>query len=247
MKVVNNGRVIVEIESVFEQWLSKKLNLIYVGAKDLLNEKKQVASSIPKRVYGTVIAAPPSYVGPAYPITYQMDDIPNHPVYEQLGMQNLVTVREQRGTHGECYYANTIQDHLLPGDKVWFRYNATEDPSLIEDRKYAMPAHQIVAYERDGDFRTFGGRVFLEPIYPASGSLIATPDSAKPIATSGRVAHIGLPLRGGWRTDLLEVGDEVVFPAARRWEIEVDGKDYVVLDGEQITKIIKRNGSNTGS
>ena len=242
MRGVNNGRVIVEIESVFEQWLSKKLNLIYVGAKDVLNEKKQVASAIPKRVYGTVVATPPSYIGPRYPVTYEMDDIPTHPTYEEFGMQDLVTVKAQHNTHGECYYAGTIQDQLLPGDRVWFRYSSTEDPMLIEGLKYAMPAQQIVAYERDGKFIPFGGRVFLTPITPKSGTSIVAPDSAKPIATSGRVAHIGLPLRGGWRTDVLEVGDEVDFPAARRWEIEVDGVDYVVLDGEQITKIRKHGG-----
>lgn len=236
----NTGKVLVKIETRYEEFLSQKLNLVFANARDIL-KRKDVASNIPKRVYGEVVSVPSEYIGPKKgSVKYWFSDgeLLENPIYQKYGFDNMVVVKDVEGTHGEVYYESCIQDKLEVGDKVWFLYSATEDPNLIDDGVYAVSPKSIFAYERNGNFNTFAGKVLLEPIYPKS-SLIILPDNMQPVATSGRVAYIGNPLHDGFRTDLLETGDEVVFPPARRWEIEINDKTYVALDGEHIQKIIK--------
>lgn len=246
MRVVNNGKVLVRVEMVYEKYLSKKLDLIYVNAVDLL-PTDNVASNIPKRVYGTVIDAPTpemGYKGPRTPILYKMEDIDTdydlqHPSFRENGMSNIITSKAVKGTHGEVYYTNTIQDFIPVGSTVWFQHTATGKSKQIDEGVYAMGPEQILGYQQEGgQFTPFGGRIWLEPVYPNLGKLIL-PDSVKPVATSGRVVFMGKPLRGGYRTDFVQIGSEVEFPASRRWEVEMSEKTYVVVDGEQITKIIK--------
>jgi co-chaperonin GroES (HSP10) len=231
---------LVKIETKYEQYLSQKLGLVFANAKDVL-KRKDVESQIPKRVYGTVVSVPNHYIGPkkgSVTYWYSDGDLLQSPTYQQYGFNNMVVVKDRADSHGEIYYESCIQDNLQVGDKVWFLYSATEDPNMIDDGVYSIAPRSVFAYERDGVFNTFAGKVLLEPLYPKS-SIIYLPDNLKPVATSGRVAFIGKPLYGGYRTDLLEVGDEVVFPPARRWEIDIDNKTYVALDGEHIQKIIK--------
>lgn len=250
------GYVVVEIEKEFEDYF----NGIFLLSDRVRFNRDDIETHIPKRIFGNVLAAPRSYIGPNKPITYTLEDIDDaprlpanerygngygnqHPVFRELGMGNAVTIVPVHGTHGKCYYEGCIQDFLEKDDTVWFSPVATEKSQLIGKNIYAIPVNQILAYKRgDGKFTPFGGKVFLLPVKNKYHTTLILPESVrtatKPV--SGLVFSKGLPLYGAEVHGLINQGDEVEFPKSRRWELEINGKQMIVVDAEQITRVYAR-------
>lgn len=249
--------VIVEIEKQFENYFN---GIFLVSSRELLG-RDDVETTVPKRIYGKVLAAPTRYLGLSEPIIYTSEDIddaprqpPNekytgngnqHPSFREWGIHNLVTIVPVQGTQGKVFYENTIQDWLKPNDTVWFHGTSTEKIHLIAKNTYAIPVSQILAYKRDnGGFTPFAGRVFLKPVrnqYYTSNVVIPEWVRDVPQPFVGEVIYIGKPLRGSNVHPLIETGDYVEFPKVRKWDVTIEGKDLIVVDAEHITKIYKKD------
>jgi len=166
-----------------------------------------------------------------------------HPVFEECGMEDIVTVIPVEGTHGTVFYTNTIQEYLQKDDTVWFSHYATNKMRLVGKNLYAIPVNSIYAYKRgDGDFTPFAGKVFLRAarnpqVFSQHIITVGSHMNVKP--TSGVVVFKGLGLRGQDNDDLFEVGEEVEFARERRLEVEIDRVKYIVIDGVHIRKVHK--------
>jgi co-chaperonin GroES (HSP10) len=256
------GYIIVEIEKQFENYFN---GIFLVTSRELLG-RDDVETTVPKRIFGKVIAAPANYCGPEKPIIYRSEDIddsPRQPIgvrysgngnqnatYREWGMDHIITVVPTKhipGSHGKVFYEGSIQDRIQAGDTVWFHGVATEKANLIAKNTYAIPINQILAYQREGgEFTPFAGRIFLKPVrnqYFTSRIIIPDWVREAPQPVVGEIVHIGKPLNGSDVHPLLEEGLHVEFPKTRRWEVSINGKDLIVLDAEQITKIYVNNGN----
>lgn len=83
------------------------------------------------------------------------------------------------------------------------------------------------------DILPVGDRVCIEPIEePNTKGTIYVPDSAKPKPTRGTIISVGSGV-----TDLTK-GMTVIFPKYNGVDVEVDGKEYIVMHESDVIAVV---------
>lgn len=141
----------------------------------------------------------------------------------------------------EDFKKKTLQDvglrlSIERFDTIYFDYRVTEPDNLVGSHEgkelYKVRADQIICSVKDGEIIPQGGWCLVEPnmetweeITTKSGILMKSAPQAKYL--EGTVRHIS-PLYN------IKSGDKILYEIAANWTVNIEGKDYYVIEEEDI-------------